>query len=218
MPRSLALIMLACALLWPAAFIGCASQDAYRYDTIKAEYADMACNLGKNRTADAPTATCAVNSSLTLQDVLDIARGNNPDLLMAVARIERARALLERSAAPFYPQVNVYTEYLQGDAPSAYLFKTIDQRKLPPDTNFNDPGWFENYESGVSAGINLFNGGRDRLNRIATVSKTRSWPPPSAPTTMSSLPQVSPRWLWRPRKPPAPRCASWRSGSSRAVP
>jgi outer membrane protein len=165
MPRSLALIMLACALLWPAAFIGCASQDAYRYDTIKAEYADMACNLGKNRTADAPTATCAVNSSLTLQDVLDIARGNNPDLLMAVARIERARALLERSAAPFYPQVNVYTEYLQGDAPSAYLFKTIDQRKLPPDTNFNDPGWFENYESGVSAGINLFNGGRDRLNR-----------------------------------------------------
>jgi outer membrane protein len=61
--------------------------------------------------------------------------------------------------------VNVYTEYLQGDAPSAYLFKSIDQRKLPPDTDFNDPGWFENYESGVSAGINLFNGGRDGLNR-----------------------------------------------------
>jgi len=85
---------------------------------------------------------------------------NNPDLLMAMARIERARALLEKSAAPFYPQVNVYTEYVQGDAPSAYLFKSIDQRKLPPDTNFNAPGWFENYESGVSAGINLFNGGR----------------------------------------------------------
>jgi outer membrane protein len=82
-----------------------------------------------------------------------------------LARIERARAMLEKSAAPFYPHVNVYTEYLQGDAPSAYLFKTIDQRKLPPGTDFNDPGWFENYESGVSAGINLFNGGRDGLNR-----------------------------------------------------
>ena len=157
--------MLACTLVWAATFIGCASNDAYRYDTIKAQYADLACNLGKQQAAGTSTATCAVNSSLTLQDVLDIAQANNPDLLMAVARIERARAMLEKSAAPFYPQVNVTTEYLQGDAPSAYLFKTIDQRKLPPDVDFNDPGWFENYESGISAGINLFNGGRDSLNR-----------------------------------------------------
>ena len=164
MPRIPLFTMLACAMLLPAAFFGCASQETYRYETIQSEYADMACNLGKSRAADTPAATCAVNSSLTLQDVLAIARDNNPDLLMAMARIERARAMLEKSAAPFYPQVNVYTEYIQGDAPSAYLFKTIDQRKLPPGTDFNDPGWFENYESGVSAGINLFNGGRDNLN------------------------------------------------------
>ncbi len=165
MPRTAVLLVLACALPWAAAFTGCASKDSYRYETIKTQYADMACNLGRSRAADTPPATCAVNSSLTLQDVLDIAQANNPDLLMAVARIERARAILEKSAAPFYPQVNVYTEYLQGDAPSAYLFKTIDQRKLLPGTDFNNPGWFENYESGVSAGINLFNGGRDGLNR-----------------------------------------------------
>jgi len=165
MPRTAVLLMLACALPWAATFTGCASKDAYRYETIKTQYADMACNLGQSQATDTPPATCAVNSSLTLQDVLDIAQANNPDLLMAVARIERARAMLQKSAAPFYPQVNVYTEYLQGDAPSAYLFKTIDQRKLPPGTDFNGPGWFENYESGVSAGMNLFNGGRDGLNR-----------------------------------------------------
>ncbi|MDX2453070.1 TolC family protein [Desulfosarcina sp.] len=165
MPRTAVLLVLAFALPWAAAFTGCASKDSYRYETIKTQYADMACNLGQSRAADTPPATCAVNSSLTLQDVLDIAQANNPDLLMAVARIARARAILEKSAAPFYPQVNVYTEYLQGDAPSAYLFKTIDQRKLLPGTDFNNPGWFENYESGVSAGINLFNGGRDGLNR-----------------------------------------------------
>jgi len=125
----------------------------------------MAGNLSRSQAADTPPAACAVNSNLTLQDVLDIAQANNPDLRMAVARIERARSMLEKSAAPFYPQVSVYTEYLQGDAPSAYLFKTIDQRRLPSDTDFNDPGWFENYESGVRAGINLFNGGRDGLNR-----------------------------------------------------
>ena len=165
MPRSPFLTTLVCTLVCAATVIGCASKDAYRYETIKTEYADMACNLDQSQAADTPPATCAVNSDLTLQDVLDIAQANNPDLLMAVARIERARAMLEKSAAPFYPQVNVYTEYLQGDAPSAYLFKTIDSRKLPPDVNFNDPGWFENYESGVTAGINLFNGGRDGLNR-----------------------------------------------------
>jgi len=158
--------LLACALVGTAWLLtGCASPDAYRYESIKTEYADLACNLDpSSQAADTPD-TCAVSSNLTLQDVLAIAKSNNPDLLMAVARIERARALLEKSAAPFYPQVNVYTEYLQGDAPSAYLFKTIDQRKLPPDTDFNDPGWFENFESGVNAGINLYNGGRDRLNR-----------------------------------------------------
>ncbi len=165
MPRTPVVLMLACFVLWAAMLIGCASEDAYRYDTIKTQYADLACNLGKAQAAGPTPATCAVNSNLTLQDVLEIARANNPDLLMAVARIERARAMLEKSAAPFFPQVSVYTEYLQGDAPSAYLFKSIDQRQLPPGTDFNSPGWFENYESGVSAGLNLFNGGRDSLNR-----------------------------------------------------
>ena len=165
MPRSPVLTTLACALVCAVTVIGCASNDTYRYDTIKTQYADLACNLSPSKAVDTTPATCAVNSTLTLQDVLDIAQANNPDLLMAVARIERARALLEKSAAPFYPQVNVTTEYLQGDAPSAYLFRSIDQRKLPPGTDFNDPGWFENFESGVSAGINLFNGGRDGLNR-----------------------------------------------------
>jgi outer membrane protein len=104
MPRIPGLTMLACALLWPAVFIGCASQDAYRYETIKTEYADMACNLGKSQAADTPPATCAVNSNLTLQDVLDIARDNNPDLLMALARIERARAMLENPPPPSTPR------------------------------------------------------------------------------------------------------------------
>ncbi len=153
------------ALLLAATLIGCASGKHYRYDEIKVEYADLVFNLEPSRTAVTPAATCAVNGTLTLPEVLEIARANNPDLLMAMARIERARAMIDKSAAPFYPQVDLYTNYLQGDAPSAYLVNTIDQRKLPPNVDFNDPGWFQNYESGVRAGINLFNGGRDSLNR-----------------------------------------------------
>ncbi len=36
---------------------------------------------------------------------------------------------------------------------------------MPPNTNFNDPGWFENYEVGIQGRLNLFNGGRDYLNK-----------------------------------------------------
>ncbi|MFO7713784.1 TolC family protein [Desulfosarcina sp.] len=165
MPKAPISLMPAFTLMVAATVIGCASKDAYRYETIQTQYADLAFNLDPSQSAGTPPATCVVNSSLTLQDVLCIAKTNNPDLRMALARIERARAMLEKSAAPFYPQVNVTTEYLQGDAPSAYLFKSIDQRKLPPGTDFNDPGWFEDFESGISADINLFNGGRDSLNR-----------------------------------------------------
>ena len=157
---------LAGALLLAAIAGGCAPCSNYSYDAIQSEYSHLACNLGPSQTADETSpATCTVNSRLTLAEILDIARRNNPDLLMAAARIDRANALLDKAAAPFYPQVNLTTEYMQGDAPSAFLFKSIDQRKLPPNTDFNDPGWFENFESGISAGINLFNGGRDMLGR-----------------------------------------------------
>ncbi len=102
-------------------------------------------------------------SELTLSRVIDISLANNPDLQQTVYRISQARAMKALSDTAFWPMVNVYTEYIQGNAPSAYLFKTIDQRQLPPDTNFNDPGWFENYESGLGLRLNLFNGGRDYL-------------------------------------------------------
>ncbi|GAB6905704.1 TolC family protein [Desulfosarcina cetonica] len=156
---------------------GCASKNTYRYETIHQDYAGYACHLSKTSADQAAAASaCRIDRRLTLAEVLDIAQTNNPDLLMAAARIERARATLAKSAAPFYPQVTLTTEYTQGDAPSAYLFKAIDQRKLPQATvDFNHPGWFENYESGASLGINLFNGGRDTLNReIAKTGVTLS--------------------------------------------
>ena len=55
--------LLAGIVLWVAAFqAGCTADNAYRYDTIKTEYADLACNLGPSQAADT-SGTCAVNSS-----------------------------------------------------------------------------------------------------------------------------------------------------------
>jgi outer membrane protein len=102
-------------------------------------------------------------ATLTLAKAIEIATENNPDRVQAHWRIEQARAMRAMADAAFWPQLSVYTEYMQGDAPSAYLFKKIDQRMLPPDVNFNDPGWFRNFESGLRGEMNLFNGFRDHL-------------------------------------------------------
>jgi outer membrane protein len=124
------------------------------------------------RTTD-PSSAQAISRSLpelplSLQATIETALHNNPGLTGAAWQIEQATALRALAEARFWPHLSVYTEYTQGDAPSAYLFKKIDQRQLPPRPDFNDPGWFENFESGIRARINLYNGGTDLLaHRIA---------------------------------------------------
>ncbi|MFC1515302.1 TolC family protein [Thermodesulfobacteriota bacterium] len=143
----------------------CTPPETYRYENIQREYASRICKITSLPQETAGDETCGLKKPVSLTEALRIARNNNPDILMAVARIGQARSMIERSNASFYPTLGFYTEYMQGDAPSAYLFKTIDQRMLPPGTNFNYPGWFENWESGILAKLNLFNGGRDFLNK-----------------------------------------------------
>ncbi|SDM42304.1 Outer membrane protein TolC [Geoalkalibacter ferrihydriticus] len=101
--------------------------------------------------------------TLTLERALALARADNPALAEAGARIAQARAVRDESRAAFWPQLDVGLEYVRGDAPSAYLFKTIDARQLPEDVDFNNPGRFDNLETFLEARLNLFSGGRDKL-------------------------------------------------------
>ncbi len=140
------------------------SADKYTYQNTRQAYAHLDCNYRESSEKSSASALCSTDQPLSLKKAVEIAKANNPDSNMATARIHQSQALMQLARAPFYPFVQFYTEYIQGDAPSAYLFKTIDQRKLPPDTNFNDPGWFQNHETGVKAGINLYNGGKDTLS------------------------------------------------------
>lgn len=141
------------------------ASDRYSYPSIQSAFANKNCNegiQGISRFSD--TGNCVLDQPVTLPDAVRIALTNNPDSQMAVARIRQAEALFEKSRAAFYPTVSGYTEYTRADAPSAYLFKTIDQRRFAAGTDFNNPGTFGNYESGIHGRINLFNGGRDVLN------------------------------------------------------
>lgn len=111
---------------------------------------------------------------LCLAEAIQRARSNSPDMKVADARIKQADAEVKRARAAFYPYVGMYTEYIRGDAPSAYLFKAIDQRELPPNTNFNDPGDFDNFEFGIKAGVNVFSGNRDVLRHRMAKTGLRS--------------------------------------------
>lgn len=101
---------------------------------------------------------------LNIEEAIATALANNPDLEMAAARILESRAIIAESRAAFWPSLQLYTEYLLADAPSVHAFKKLDQRQLPlVNFDFNEPGTFQNFESGMAARLNLFRGGSDVL-------------------------------------------------------
>jgi outer membrane protein TolC len=102
---------------------------------------------------------------LTLKDLMATAIRHNHDLAAARARIMQSESILKEARAAFMPNLSFFAEYTQGDSPSAFLFKSIDQRSLAPGTDFNRPGWFENYEAGIRTTLNLFSGGKDLFRK-----------------------------------------------------
>ncbi len=147
-------------------------ESRYSFSNIEKEYGDAVC---PKDAAEVDPETCTLNRPISLTDAVRISLKNNPDTRMAIFKIEQSKALIDKAHAAFYPMLSVYAEYLQGDAPSTYLFKTMDQRKFESGTDFNDPGWFENFETGVQGRINLINGGRDIFNqKMAKIGLTIS--------------------------------------------
>jgi len=144
---------------------GCMDAGRYEYAAIQGEYQDVICAMRPLETGAGKSGSCAVGEPITLADAIAIALKNNPDIRMAAARIKAAEAMIREADAAFYPYLGFYTEYTAADAPSAYLFKTIDQRELPPDANFNDPGTLSNFETGIRTRWNLYRGGQDDLSR-----------------------------------------------------
>lgn len=113
------------------------------------------------------------NNLLTIEDSIQSALAQNPDIGMAQDAVKIAQEALKRTDALFRPRVTLFSEASTGDAPSAYLFKTIDQRTLPANTNFNDPGTFTDVEGGVNVNLNLYRGGIDSLNTRVAQSDLR---------------------------------------------
>ncbi|MCB2189363.1 MAG: TolC family protein [Deltaproteobacteria bacterium] len=158
-PVAVALLALAGLLL-----TGCLAGPSHTYENIRAE------RLAAETAAPAPSpasqpAPPHLAGPLTLDQALILALTQNPDQDAALARIRQSEALLDQSLAAFLPQISLYGEYTRADAPSVFLFKTIDQRNFQSNTDFNQPGRIQNFETGVKVGWSLFRGGRDLLAR-----------------------------------------------------
>ncbi|MBF0413752.1 MAG: TolC family protein [Desulfamplus sp.] len=110
---------------------------------------------------------------MAIEDAIKTTLIQNPDIGIAREGVKIAEEALKQTDAFFRPRVTLFSEVSTGDAPSAYLFKTIDQRTLPPNTNFNDPGTFTNLETGVNVNFNVYKGGIDSLNTRVAQSDVR---------------------------------------------
>ncbi len=154
------LLILGLCLLVPVA--GCTSAQVPTYQAVKTEFAP-ACPLPSGEKP--PEKPVEVSGPLTLRRAIGYALSCNPNRQAALFRIQSSEAMVDQTLAAFLPRITAYGGYSRGDAPSAYLFKLIDQRNLAPFTNFNDPGTFQNFEVGIKGGWNLYRGGRDLLAR-----------------------------------------------------
>lgn len=104
----------------------------------------------------------------TLEQAIDKALANNPELGIMQARIEQANAQLGEALASFYPQIKASLSYLHSDNPAQAFAMIIAQRRLSfTGSDFNHPGGVDNYRPQVTASYSLFRGGQDYYRKQA---------------------------------------------------
>ena len=104
----------------------------------------------------------------SLQQAIDYALDNSPEIGGMQARIDQADAQLGEALAAFYPQIKASLSYQHSDNPSQAFAMIIAQRRL--DFNggdFNHPGGVDNYRPQVIASYSLFRGGQDYYRKRA---------------------------------------------------
>lgn len=115
-----------------------------------------------------PVFADAESPKFTLEQSLDYALSNNPELSIMQSRIEQANAQLGEALASFYPQIKASLSYQHSDNPAQAFAMIIAQRRLDfGGGDFNHPGGVDNYRPQVTATYSLFRGGQDYYRKQA---------------------------------------------------
>jgi len=117
--------------------------------------------LGLVAPAWAEPAESAPARPLVLDEAIELAFAQNPDLAAAAARIGEAEARVAEVTANFYPKLTARVEYSYTDNPALAFSNIVAQRRFDFGIDINHPGWVENFRPEVVGTWNLYRGGQD---------------------------------------------------------
>ena len=111
----------------------------------------------------ANTAEKSSPQSFTLDQAIDYALANNPDLQIATERIGQAQAQLGVALSAFYPQVTARVGYQHSNNPAEVFGMIVSQRDFDANsiTTINNPGYRQNFRPEIIGKLSLFRGGQD---------------------------------------------------------
>lgn len=104
---------------------------------------------------------------------VNFAKKNNPDIAVALKRIEEAEASLSQAQAVNFPLISLSGEYSQTDNPMYSFGNILNQGDFDTNIDFNDPGRTDNLRLQTTILYQLYNGGQNRADIAVSASRIR---------------------------------------------
>jgi outer membrane protein len=132
-----------------------------------ADVSSTAAGLRASVTRRVEAAAPSPSGVLTVDRAIAEALTASPQLAQMASRVAAAAEQVKMAEAAFYPRLVLANDYTRTDNPVYALMAIINQRRLDPTTNFNDPGAQSNLSTQLQAQWSVFDGGRSYYNRQA---------------------------------------------------
>ncbi|MBN1846582.1 MAG: TolC family protein [Sedimentisphaerales bacterium] len=111
---------------------------------------------------------------LSLDRVIAEALAASGQLEQMQRRLEAAIQQIRQAEAAFYPRLVLAQDYNITDNPVYAMMHIINQRRLDPTTNFNDPGQQQNFATQIRSEMLLLDAGGRSANRQAAQQQRRA--------------------------------------------
>lgn len=158
-------------IIWVLLSSGCLSQISPFSD--KAEILPPA-RMAKHWGALSGKDKAPSSGPLTLELAIEEALAGSPELDQIRRRSAAAEEQVKQAEAAFYPRLILAEEYNTTDNPMYALMAVINQRRLQPSFNFNQPGQQQNFSSRIQGQWTVFEGGRRVYERKAALGRRDS--------------------------------------------
>jgi outer membrane protein len=110
---------------------------------------------------------------LTVDRAIAEALAASPQLAQMESRLAAAAEQVKLAEAGFYPRLVLSNDYTRTDNPVYAMMAVINQRRLTPGINFNDPGAQSNFSTQLQAQWSVFDGGLATYGRQAAIQQAR---------------------------------------------